>query len=442
MSSLRARLLAAASVVLAAFFVLTAAVLDRAFRDSTLQAQRDKLEGLVYALLAAARTDSSGNLTVAPDDISDRRLMQSASGLQAALFDEQGLLAWTSTDFLEMPAPPMPAVGEWLFRHNKNPDVFSLSYGLRWIDLADDPKRYTFVVLEDATSFQRQLNTYRRELWLWLAAAAGGLLLVQYLVLRWGLAPLRQLVAELHAVERGERGEIDTAYPDELQPLALGLNAMIRSERNQQTRYRNALGDLAHSLKTPLAVLRGMSDDDARVPAELRQPLREQVGLMQQITDYQLRKAATAGRRILAEPVAPGPIVAKIALALGKVYADRKIRFEQHQPPNFKMRADSGDLFELLGNLLDNACKYGGSRVRVRFAKEGSQHLIQIDDDGPGFPEKAEDLLERGARADTQRPGQGIGLAAVNEIVKAYEGLIELGRSELGGARVSVRLPA
>lgn len=441
MSSLRARLLAAASAVLAAFFFLTAVVLDQAFRDSTLQAQRDKLEGLVYSLLAAARTDAEGNLTVAADDISDRRLMQPASGLQAALFDEQGLLAWTSTDFLEMPAPPVPEVGQWLFEQREQPATFALSYGLRWIDLADDPKRYTFVVIEDATSFNRQLRTYRRELWFWLAAAAAGLLLVQYLVLRWGLSPLRRLIGELQAIEKGQRGEIQTEYPDELRPLAEGLNAMIRSERNQQNRYRNALGDLAHSLKTPLAVLRGFAEEP-RLPEALKSSLGEQVAVMQQITDYQLRKAATAGRRTLAEPIAPRPIAEKICQALGKVYRDRDMQFEFVSAPDFRLRADSGDLFELLGNLLDNACKYGERRVRIRFERQGAANLIRIEDDGPGFPEDSQELLLRGVRADTHRPGQGIGLAAVNEIVKAYEGRIELGRSaSLGGARVSALLP-
>lgn len=440
MTSLRARLLAAASAVLAAFFVLTAAVLDSAFRDSTLQAQRDKLEGLVYSLLAAARTDPNGNLTVEPNDISDRRLVQPASGLQAALFDEQGRLAWTSAEFLEVPPPQMPDVGQWAFHQLRKPPVFSLSYGLRWIDLQDDPKRYTFVVLEDASSYERQLQTYRRELWLWLAAAAGGLLLVQYLVLRWGLAPVRRLVNELNAVERGERSEIHGSYPDELVSLTQGLNAMIRSERNQQTRYRDALGDLAHSLKTPLAVLFGMSEEP-RVPEELRTPLREQVGVMQQITDYQLRKAATAGRRTLAEPIAPAPIATKIAQALNKVYADRAVKFELVAPTQFRMRADSGDLFELFGNLLDNACKYGGGRIRLRLSRDEQDNVIEVDDDGPGFPEDAQELLQRGVRADTQKPGQGIGLAAVYEVVKAYDGRIVLARSEWGGGRVTVRLP-
>lgn len=440
MTSLRARLLAAASAVLAAFFVLTAVVLDSAFRDSIAQAQRDKLEGLIYALLAAGRTNPDGTLTIAADDISDRRLMEPSSGLQAALFDEQKRRVWTSTDFLETPVPAQPDVGQWHFEQLRAPAVFMLSYGIRWIDLADDPRRYTFLVLEDAGSYRRQLNTFRRELWLWLAAAAAGLLLMQVLVLRWGLAPLRRLVKELARIESGEQPEIQTGFPDELQPLALGLNAMIRNERNQQTRYRNALGDLAHSLKTPMAVLSGVTED-ARLSNELRQPVREQVRIMQLITDYQLRKAATAGRRTLAEPVAPQPIAEKIAQALMKVYADKQPRFEYAVAPGFKLRADVGDLFELLGNLLDNACKYGGGRIGVGFLSEGRFHLIRIDDDGPGFPPDADELLQRGVRADTQKPGQGIGLAAVADLVSAYEGSIELGRSDWGGGRVTVKIP-
>lgn len=440
MTSLRARLLVVASLVLTAFMILTAAVLDGAFRESTTQAQHDKLEGLVYALLAAARTDSFGNLTVQSDQISDQRLLQATSGMQAALFDEQGSLAWTSTEFLEMPSPPIPGVGEWLFAKHENPSQFTLSYGLRWIDLADDPKRYTFAVVEDASSFNRQLDAYRRQLWLWLAATAAALLLIQYLVLRWGLAPLRKVVNEMAAVERGESSEIQTGYPDELQPLARGLNAMIRSERSQQTRYRHALGDLAHSLKTPLAVLRGISEDD-ELPKKLRRSVNDQVAIMQQITGYQLRKAATAGRRTLAEPISPLPIVRKITKAMSKVYAEKTVAFDIQVASDFRLRADNDDLFELLGNLIDNACKYGGDKVIVRFDHTDAHEFIIVEDNGPGFPEDAQELLERGVRADTQRPGQGIGLASVNEIVKAYEGNIRLGNSSLGGASVIVSIP-
>jgi len=250
------------------------------------------------------------------------------------------------------------------------------------------------------------------------------------------------MTAELRAIERGTQAEIRGHYPDELVPLTDGLNEMIVSERNRQVRYRNALGDLAHSVKTPLAVMNGVVEDPA-MPENARRSLREQLAVMRQITDYQLRKASTAGRRSLSEPIALDPIAAKLTQALVKVYADRNIRFELDINDDLRLRADSNDLFELVGNLLDNACKYGGGRIRLSAWRDRAYSVIRVDDDGPGFPDDAIALLQRGMRADMQKPGQGIGLAAAREMSEAYEGNVELGRSEdLGGGSVTVRLRA
>jgi two-component system sensor histidine kinase PhoQ len=234
--------------------------------------------------------------------------------------------------------------------------------------------------------------------------------------------------------------EIEGSYPDELKPLTRDLNAMIVSEHNQQTRYRNALGDLAHSLKTPLAVLRGLSGE-AQIPPPQQNLLDEQVGRMQHIVDHQLRRAAAAGSRTLTEPIVLKPLIDKLTSALTKVYASRGVGFYNRLDPELRLRADQGDLYELFGNLLDNAAKYGDEHIRISAHQEANLLHIDVDDDGPGFPEEPEKLLERGARADTRKPGQGIGLAAVSEIVKAYGGRLDLARSPLGGARVSVVVP-
>ncbi|MGB0954531.1 MAG: ATP-binding protein [Panacagrimonas sp.] len=438
--SLRSRLLVSASVVLAAFFLVTGVALENALRDSAEQAQRDKLEGLVYALLAATTSDRDGGLTIDTAQVPDPRLRQPTSGLRAAMFDESGIAVWTSVSYLEVSAPHQPGVGQWRFERLTQPMAFAMSYGLRWIDLNDDPKRYTVVVLEDSASLDRQLKAFRRELFSWLAAAAAALLTLQVVILAWGLAPLRRLVKELRGVENGDQTEIRRVYPAELQPLTDGLNAMIRSERSQQGRYRNALGDLAHSLKTPLAVLRGYLDSQ-ELPASLRDPFGDQLGAIQQIADHQLRKAATAGRRVMAEPVAVLPVAEKIAAALQKVYAGRVHCLQLKIDPRLRIRADNDDLYELLGNLLDNACKYGDGQLRCQVRTDRRRVLLEVEDNGPGFPVDAASLLQRGVRADSQQPGQGIGLAAVVELVRAYEGEIELGRSDLGGARVSVSLP-
>lgn len=440
MGSLRARLLAATGLALAAFVALAGLSLENAFRNSLQLAQQQKMEGLVYALLAAAALDERGELSIAQDNIPDPRLRQPLSGLQAALFDAGGHAIWSSAAFLDMPAPGQPEVGEWRFARLSYPNVFAMSFGLRWIDLADDTRRYTVMVLEDAAALDEQLGTFRRTLWGWLGGTALALTALLLVLMRWSLAPLNRLGRELQQVETGTQPQILGQYPDELRQLTHDLNAMIISERNQQMRYRNALGDLAHSIKTPLAVLRGLPAT-APPPEEMYGQLDDQVLRIQRIVDTQLRLAASAGTRVLSEPVLLRPIADKIIAALAKVYVDKGIRFENTIRHDLRLRADQGDLFELLGNLLDNAAKYGRTAVRVGAMAGRTQCLLIVEDDGPGFPANPDHLLERGVRADNQMPGQGIGLSAVAEMVKVYEGKLILDRSPLGGGKVVVALP-
>lgn len=440
-TSLRARLLISTAIILFAFVGLGGLALEKAFESALLQAQQDKLEGLIYALLGAASTTPEGELTIALDAVPDRRLREPLSGLQAALFNELGIMVWSSSQSLDVPPPPPLKIGQWSFQRLREPDAFRLSFGLRWIDSErNEPRLYTVSVIDDTSAFDRQLVIFRRTLWAWLGGTVVALVAILLLILRWSLAPLRRLGRELHMIESGLQGEIEGSYPDELKPLTRDLNAMIINERSQQTRYRNALGDLAHTLKTPLAVLRGVSSEPD-IPAAQRRQLQEQLSRMQHIVDHQLRRAAAAGSRTLTEPVALKPLVDKLMAALGKVYAARSIRFSNALDPQLRLRADQGDLYELLGNLLDNAAKYGHQQVRVSARLEKNFCRLDFDDDGPGFPDEPEKLLERGARADTRQPGQGLGLAAVNEIVQAYGGRLLLERSPLGGARVGVLLP-
>ncbi|MDP9140957.1 MAG: ATP-binding protein [Pseudomonadota bacterium] len=441
MNSLRARLLVAAALLLALFGSLAGLVLDRAFKAATLQSQQDKLQTLVYSLLGAASSDAYGELTIAVDAIPDPRLRQPMSGLDAALISEDGRVVWSSADFSRVKPPSAPEVGDWKLDHLSNPDAFSLSFGLRWIDSADDPRRYTVIVLEDATAYDRQLTVFRRTLWAWLGATLIGLSLALLFLLRWGLSPLRRLGKELQQIEAGKQTAIAGRYPEELRPLASDLNAMILSERNQQTRYRNALGDLAHTLKTPLAVLRGFTDETS-LAAPHRQQLSEQVDRMLHIVDHQLRRAAAAGTRTLTEPIALRSLADKLLSAISKVYRDKNINAENLIADDLRVRADQGDLYDLLGNLIENAAKYGNGQIRVSAMSGQHQCLLVIEDNGSGFPPDAEKLLARGVRADTRLPGQGLGLAAVAEIVQAYGGRLLLDRSSLGGAKVIVGLPS
>jgi two-component system sensor histidine kinase PhoQ len=443
MMSLQTRLLLAASLVLLVFVGLCGAGLETAFRQAALDAQENRMRGMVYALLGVAEPDERGRLELNDGDLPEPRLMRHDSGLEAAVYDESGTVLWRSPSQAgSLPLVIGPEVGKWKLERIGDAGRFALAFGLRWL-VADDnrPQRYTMLVLEDAGGYEEQLAVFRRTLWSWLGAVAAALLAALVLVLRWGLRPMRRLVGELRSVEAGEQGQIDAPYPQELTPLTGALNAMIRHERSQLQRYRNALGDLAHSLKTPLAVLRGLAGD-ARLSGDTQRQLDEQVGRMQQIADHQLSRAATAGRRALAQPVAVQPIAARLAAALHKVYADKSLTFDVEAAKGLLVRVDSGDLHEILGNTLDNAAKWARGRVRLHAARAASTLELAVEDDGPGFPPEPERLLERGVRADSRVPGQGLGLAAVVEILRAYEGEIVLERSaELGGARVLLRIP-
>lgn len=436
MRSLRARQLLAASLILAIFIALCGVGLQRAFRSSAVESEHDRLEGLVFAILAAAEPNQNGNLTIATERLPEPRLGRPQSRLQAALLDERGALVWGSPSLEDDWSPSATLdVGQWQFRESQG--VFTLSFGLRWLDRHDTPRRYTLEVIENDSALDAQLAIYHRTLWGWLGGAAIALLAVQLLVLTWSLKPLRKMANELSKIERGEQAQIDAEYPLELQPLTNALNSMIQNERNQQARYRHSLGDLAHSLKTPLAVLNGVVED---IPDATRTRLAEPLSRIQQITDYQLRKAAMAGRRTLSEPILLNPVVDKISHALAKVYATKSLSIENDIAPGLRLRADEGDLYEMLGNLMDNACKWARTKVVLRIVLRGRHVDLTVDDDGPGFPEDAETLLTRGVRADNHVPGQGIGLAAVHELALAYDGNVKLEKSALGGAKVTVSL--
>ncbi|MAA74723.1 MAG: ATP-binding protein [Salinisphaeraceae bacterium] len=441
MNSLRARLIAASGVVLMAFVAFTGLALERAVRERAQLAQRDKMQGLIYALLGNADIDNAGQFGLPPGELPEAALTRPESGLYAMVLDGERQPVWRSPSLLEpVSMQQLPAVGETLYARTQSPrdeELITLAFGIRWVVDSGDDYRYTLIVAEDATPLRQQMQRFRGVLWLWLVVAVVILLLLQTVILRWGLSPLRRVSRSLANIESGEKSRIDGDYPDEIQPLVNNLNAMLASEQQRLKRYRNALGDLAHSLKTPIAVLRGLSVDKT-LPDEHRRQLDQQVGRVNEIVDYQLQRAAAAGKRALAPQLALAPVVQKMAGALRKVYREEGTRFAIDIPADISLPIDEGDLTEVLGNLMDNAAKYGGGRVRVSASRKRGQVDIMVDDDGPGFPEDAEKLLLRGARADSRREGQGIGLSVAAEIVEACNGRLALGRSDAGGGRVAL----
>ncbi len=450
MRSLRGRLLIAASVVLAAFLSLTGLSLDRAFRDSALAAVQDRLQAQVYMLLGAVNVDAFNRLTL-PQALPEARFSTPDSGLYADLMDSQGNLVWHSPSLLGLALPFFPAVrnpGDTQFAPLESSDgtpLFVLAFTVSWEIAHNQYQLYTFRVAETRRDFDDQVWSFRRGLWGWLLVSTAVLLAAQGLILRWSLKPLRRVATEIKDIETGRRDELSSGYPEELQPLTVNLNALLRQGHAHLERYRNALGDLAHSLKTPLAVLRGALENDAD-PVELRRTLGEQVERMNRTVDYQLQRAAASGRIALSAPLPVAPIARKILDSLAKVYAERAPRLRAEIAATTVFYGDEGDLLEILGNLADNACKWCRRQVVVRAwpADHGgrTELVVEVEDDGPGIPaDQAPLLLHRGQRADPTVAGHGIGLAVVRNLVEeVYYGRLEVGRGSLGGARLRARL--
>ncbi len=442
MRSLNARVTVGAALVLAVFVALSALALERAFRDSARSARQERLLAQIYLLMAAAEVDAQGRLTLAGGP-SEPRLDQPGSGLYAVIIDSAGNLVWRSRSTLSVAAPqgaPLPAGAQRFEATDTGEGFFVESFGVSWATPGGSFP-FTFSVAESLAPYREQLAAYRQALGLWLGAMALVLLAAQWAILRWGLSPLRRVADELTRLEQGEQERIAGNYPTEVQRLTDNLNALLTREHAQQKRYRDALADLAHSLKTPLALLRAGLREQARGAAPAR-ALDEQVEHMDRIVAYQLQRASTAGRSRLTAPQPVRPAIERMVAALAKVHADKPIAAEIEVDAVLRFRGDEGDLTELLGNLLDNAFKWARGRVRVSAIASQGRLVLGIEDDGPGIaPDEAQRVLERGVRSDQSVPGQGIGLAVVRDIVAAYEGELRIERSSLGGTCVTLELP-
>lgn len=431
----------AASLVLLAFAAVTAIALQQAFERRSEQALHDRLQGMIYALLGAAELNDRGQLILAIDDLPESGLKQLDSGLYAWVTSVTGDVVWSSPSLMHDPVViPVRGPGEWNFTHDPIAGLYIMALGVNWIGDDGRARRFDITVADDARRLETEQTRFMQAIWLWLLLGAAILISIQLLVLRWGLSPLRRLTRELKQLESGEGEQIEGRFPTELTPLKDGLNSMLRHERMQQQRYRHALGDLAHSLKTPLAVLNAELDEQSD-GSDRQQRTREQLERMQQIVDYQLARAATAGSSGLTRPVRLAPLAEKLIRALEKVYLDKNLNFKAHIPKKLRVRMDQGDLTEMLGNVLDNAGKWSQQQVLFSASLKGGQVCFVIEDDGPGFPEDTEAVMRRGVRADSLTEGQGLGLSLVNDIVTGYSGQISIGQSRFGGGQVTITIP-
>lgn len=442
--SLRLRMALVASLVLVLALGLVGLALDTANERGVVAALHDRMESYVYLTLAALDVNELGGL-VAGDEPGDPRLQQPGSGIYIHVHGEED--HWSSPSALGLPLPELPEIapGQSAFSAPAAAlDYYVYQFGVGWDVGGSALKRFTVSVLVEPGEVARQTAAFRRGLWRTLSAAGLVLLLAQIAMVYLAFRPLQAIARDVAQVESGRAPALDGRYPRELEPLARNVNRLLATEKANQERYRNALDSLAHSLKTPLAVLRAGIEVDGE---STRSTMRKAVEEMNRLVATRLQRAAVSARRTMAAPLPVAPEVERILASLHKVHSQKMITVDVNVPADAVFRGERRDLLELVGNLLDNAFKYGRHRVRVRAGMAATDRgrpglWFSVEDDGPGIDrEQWLELQQRGVRGDERVEGYGLGLAIVLELVTAYGGSIEISHSELGGAMIKVELP-
>jgi two-component system sensor histidine kinase PhoQ len=412
-------------------------VLDRSFKASTLAGAEEQLKLVVYSLMGVAEEYQDH---VVFGELSEPRLSQPESGLYATVVEVDGNYEWRSpsalTTNVEFPET-RPDLGEFVFSEVATGGVarYFLTYAVIWEDAQESV--LVFQVATDQAPFRSVISGFRQNLYVGLGAVTLLVMIVQILAIRWGLTPLRVMAGEVKDLEEGRREQLSADYPKELRGLAENLDRFVEHEHRSRTRYRNALDDLAHSLKTPLAVIRNALREQVNGDPGL---LQEQLDRMESTVTHQLSRASVSGPVVVSKSVNLHTVLTRLTRALQTAYLERGIQLEMRVPVDLQARGDEGDFMEIFGNVLENAFKYTSKRVRVSGCA-GDRVTVCVEDDGPGIgPEIRRQVLNRGTRADQVQPGQGIGLAVVAELVTLYHGALDIDTSELGGAAIELTL--
>ncbi len=443
MNSLKIRLLGSSVIVLLLFIIVIGLILDHSYRSKSQAQVNLNLQSQIYDLERRAELDQDGNLVIP-------QLFKVKSGHYAAIA-RAGKIIWrsksTSTDDSEdIPFNTDIKPGQRIFTTVKTKEgtsLFLLSLGYVWIDKHDQPLLFIFNVAESNQIYKQELIAYRHNLWLILSAIVLLYTILQGFILTWSLKPFIKIRQDLLDIGQGSREYLDSNFISEIKNLTSAFNTLLRSERARQERYKNSLGDLAHSFKTPLAVIKSTINNEV-VNEKVKKVLVEQVLNLDELVTYQLKRAQTLGTRSsLSKPVSLNQVIDKVAGALLKVYRDKNVELVKDLQEGTVFYGEEGDILELLGNLLDNAFKWCRKKVKISANIEELETArvlnVIVEDDGSGIDDNLKQaILQRGVRADEQTPGYGIGMSILTEIVQAYCGNVTVADSELGGAKFIV----
>jgi signal transduction histidine kinase len=335
----------------------------------------------------------------------------------------------------------MAAPGKTLYFDLKGPQNRPLRAAALLARLPDYPRPVVFIAAEDRSPIDADADRFARITTLALVILGVGLIAAVVVQVRVGLLPLFRLRREVASVRRGTAEKLDGAYPEELEPLAVELNALLAHNQEVVERQRTHVGNLAHALKTPLSV---MLTEAGQQPGSLAELVERQAQTMREQVDHHLRRARAAARsQTSGERTPVEPILDEMAVTLERIFQDKGVEIDWRCPDDLCFQGERQDFMELAGNVMENAGKWCKSKVRATAAASSPEQMtLTVDDDGPGLPpDRWGDALKRGQRMDEHTPGSGLGLSIVDELTRAYGGSVALGASPLGGLRVTLVLP-
>jgi signal transduction histidine kinase len=415
------------------------AALDRVLTNSVEQNFDTQIEYVLTAMIASAEIGPDGEIRM-NRPLGDQRFLEPNSGLYWQITGKDAM-PFPSRSLWDRALSP-PAGHKDQAVHFRNSDEFPdepLRIAERSIKLPDSDIAWTFMVAQSRNSLDAQIQELRSVLVTSFFLLALGLIILAALQTFYGLWPLRAVRKAIAQMRSGQESRVTDALPDEVMPMVNELNALLDHNEKQAEESRRHAGNLAHALKTPLTVI--MNSATAQAPDISETVIREATTMRRQV-DHHLARARAVGRRghSHSRAVVWGSLEA-VERAVGRLYAH--VRLDMAGDKAIAARVERQDLDEMLGNLIENAAKYGGGSVFVTVEDAGDFVEMIIEDDGQGIPEsERERLFDRGARLDTGKPGTGLGLAIVRDVVEIYGGTVALEKSEdLGGLLVRLRLP-
>ena len=454
-NSIAFRLIAAAALSCLIVLPIAGLVLNSLFYTQLERNFDVRLEVLLSNLIAES-IDEKAREPVRPGKIGAPEFLQPLSGWywEIVPIDGEGTRFSSNSLTTERLARPRGKAGSvddngGLLGYAAGPVGEVLRIRERVVNFGSDgaPKRYSYAVAGSSEEISSEVTNFTYIISAALTLVTFSLLAATILQVRYGLDPLRRVERGLAKIRSGEAGRLEGEFPDEITSLQTELNALIQSNQDIIERSRTQVGNLAHALKTPLSVI---TNEAGGEDGDFASKVGDQARLMRDQINHYLDRARMAARvGVIGGMTDVAPVAEAMARALGRIYEDRGIKVKLDCGEGIKFRGEKQDLEEMLGNLMDNACKWAESKIDVRISqlsdasgRGGRQLLITVEDDGPGLSEdECIKVLKRGNRLDETKPGSGLGLSIVTDLASLYKGNFRLEKSKNGGLLARLELP-